>query len=155
MIASAGQFCTFVVDGQLFGVSVERVQEVLRFQAMTHVPLAPADVRGLINLRGDIVTAIDMRRRLGRPTRASDAQFMNVVLNVEGSAVSLLVDEIGDVIEPSEDSLEAPPETIDPALRRLLRSVYKLEGRLLLVLDAERTVDLTAEDGRVPLSADA
>jgi purine-binding chemotaxis protein CheW len=153
--ASAGQFCTFVVDGQLFGVSVSRVQEVLRFQAMTHVPLAPADVRGLINLRGDIVTAIDMRRRLGRPALAADLEPMNVVVNVDGSAVSLLVDEIGDVIEPSDESLEEPPDTIEPALRRLLRSVYKLEDRLLLVLDAERTVDLSVEDGRAPLAAEA
>jgi purine-binding chemotaxis protein CheW len=155
MSGSAGQFCTFVVDGQLFGVSVERVQEVLRFQSMTRVPLAPADVRGLINLRGDIVTAIDMRRRLGRPSLASDVEPMNVVVKVEGSAVSLLVDEIGDVIEPSDESREELPETIDPALRRLLRSVYKLEDRLLLVLDAERTVDLSVEDGRAPVAADA
>jgi purine-binding chemotaxis protein CheW len=155
MSASAGQFCTFLVDGQLFGVSVERVQEVLRFQAMTRVPLAPAEVRGLINLRGDIVTAIDMRRRLGRPALAVGVEPMNVVVNVEGSAVSLLVDEIGDVIEPSDESVEDPPETIDPALRRLLRSVYKLEDRLLLVLDADRTVDLSVGDGRAPIAAEA
>lgn len=141
--ASAGmQFSTFFVADLFFGVDVLRVQEVLRFQHMTRVPQAPEVIEGLINLRGQIVTAIDMRRRLGIPARTSEQAPMNMVVRTEDGAVSLLVDEIGDVVDVDVNSYERPPENLDPAAHEFIRCVYKLKDRLLLVLDAERAVDL-------------
>lgn len=147
-LAHAGsQFSTFLVADLFFGVDVLRVQEVLRFQQMTRVPQAPEVIEGLINLRGQIVTAIDMRRRLRLPPRANDQMPMNMVVRTEEGAVSLLVDEIGDVLDVDSATYERPPENLDPAARELIRGVYKLMGRLLLVLDTEKTVELAA--GRV------
>ncbi len=139
---SSGQFSTFQVADLFFGVDVLSVQEVLRFQHMTRVPQAPGVIEGLINLRGQIVTAIDMRRRLGLPPRADGQTPMNMVVRSEEGAVSLLVDEIGDVLDVEAATYEAPPENLDPAARNLIRGVYKLKDRLLLVLDTEHTVDL-------------
>ena len=136
------QFCTFLLDGHVFGTPVPKVQEVIQHQEMTKVPLAPAVVSGLINLRGQIVTAIDLRRRLGLPERGAEQLPMNVVVRTSDGAVSLLVDEIGDVIEVEEDTLEAPPETLQGFAREVVRGVYKLSGRLLLALDIDRVVDL-------------
>jgi purine-binding chemotaxis protein CheW len=109
---------------------------------MTRVPQAPEVIEGLINLRGQIVTAIDMRRRLLLPPRASDQTPINVVVRTEDGAVSLLVDEIGDVLDVDDATYERPPENLDPAAVELIRGVYKLQDRLLLVLDTDRTVDL-------------
>jgi purine-binding chemotaxis protein CheW len=141
--AQAGaQFSTFFVADLFFGVDVLRVQEVLRFQPMTRVPQAPKVIEGLINLRGQIVTAIDMRRRLGLPARADGQTPMNMVVRTDEGAVSLLVDEIGDVLDVDESTYERPPENLDRAARELIDGVYKLKDRLMLVLDTERTVDL-------------
>ena len=136
------QFSTFFVADLFFGVDVLRVQEVLRFQQMTRVPQAPEVIEGLINLRGQIVTAIDMRRRLRLPPRAGDQTPMNMVVRTGEGAVSLLVDEIGDVLDVDESTYERPPENLDAAARELIQGVYKLKDRLLLILDAERTVEL-------------
>ena len=104
------QYCTFVLDGHLFGVPVSSVQEVLRAQALTSVPLAPLEVAGLLNLRGQIVTSLELRARLGLRPRPADAPSVNVVVKTaDGNAVSLVVDEIGDVIEPPREAFEAPP----------------------------------------------
>lgn len=138
-------FCTFWVDGLYFGVEVERVQEVLRYQEMTRVPLAPPVVRGLINLRGQIVTAIDMRRRLNLRERSDGKPPMNVILRSEDGAMSLLVDEIGEVLSTSGDACEPPPETLRGLGRQLIKSVYKLNDRLLLVLDAEKAIDISTQ----------
>jgi purine-binding chemotaxis protein CheW len=142
---SGHQFATFFVDGMFFGVEVLKVQEVLRYQEMTCVPLAPQVVQGLINLRGQIVTAIDMRRRLKLAPRDGDAQPMNMVVRSEEGAVSLLVDEIGDVIEVSGSSYEQPPVNMPAAQRVLVDGVYKLEDRLLLVLNTDRTLKIQSE----------
>jgi len=136
------QFCTFFVNGLFFGIEVLKVQEVIRYQEMTRVPLAPATIQGLINLRGQIVTAIDLRRRLELPPREADQLPMNVVVRSEDGAVSLLVDEIGDVVEIQDDIYEQPPETLKGVARELVQGVYKLKERLLLILDTERTVTL-------------
>src|SRR5215475_11272759 len=101
-MVDAHQYCTFYVDGHYFGLDVLHVQEIIRFQEMTRVPLAPAVVRGLINLRGQIVTAIDLRRRLEFPDRPAGQLPVNVVVTTDDGAVSLLVDEIGDVLEVPE-----------------------------------------------------
>lgn len=137
-VAETRQLCTFIIDGMLFGVDVMNVQEVIRYQEMTVVPLASANVRGLINLRGQIVTAIEMRARLGLEPRKDDALPMNVVTTTADGVVSLLVDEIGDVLEVEERTFERPPETISAAFRELVPGVFKLDGKLLLLLDAEK-----------------
>jgi purine-binding chemotaxis protein CheW len=146
-MASAEQFCTFFLDGHFFGTPVPQVQEVIQYQVMTRVPLAPSVVSGMINLRGQIVPAIDLRRRLGLPERPPDKLPMNVVVRTAEGAVSLLVDEIGDVIEVEVDALESPPETLQGFAREVVRGVYKLPGALLLVLDTDLAVD-GAEPGR-------
>jgi purine-binding chemotaxis protein CheW len=138
------QYCTFFVDGHYFGLDVRKVQEIIRYQEMTRVPLAPAVVRGLINLRGQIVTAIDLRRRLELHDRGGDEFPVNVVVHTDDGAVSLLVDEIGDVLEVPEKAFERPPETLQGPARELIRGAYKLEHRLLLILEIEQTVNLTA-----------
>jgi purine-binding chemotaxis protein CheW len=142
MAQTSGQFSTFFVADLFFGVDVLHVQEVLRSQQMTSVPQAPGVIEGLINLRGQIVTAIDMRRRLGLPQRAGDQAPMNIVVRTVDGAVSLLVDEIGDVLDMDSATYERPPQNLDPAAKELIRGVYKLKDRLLLVLDEEKTVDL-------------
>ena len=135
------QLCTFYLDGLLFGVGVEHVQEVIPYQEMTEVPLAPRVIRGLINLRGQIVTAIDLRRRLELPDAAN--QFpMNVVIRTEDGLVSLLVDAIGDVVEMDTAACEDPPPTLTGAARELIRGAYKMHDRLLLALDLDKTTTL-------------
>src|SRR5215468_4965940 len=111
-MVEAQQYCTFFVGGHYFGLDVLKVQEVIRYQEMTRVPLAPPEVRGLINLRGQIVTAIDLRRRLELSERPADQLPVNVVVQTDDGAVSLLVDEIGDVLEVREKLFERPPDTL-------------------------------------------
>ena len=115
-----------------------QVQEVIRFQPMTPVPLAPPAVKGMINLRGQIVLAIDLRRRLSLEERPEGDLPVNVVVRTPDGAVSLLVDEIGDVIEVEHSTFEAPPETLHASVRATILGVYKLEGRLLHVLDKDK-----------------
>lgn len=141
-MSTANQYCTFYVDGLFFGVEVLRVQEVIRFQEMTPVPLASNVVSGLINLRGQIVTAIDLRRRLALADRDPAELPMNVVIRTDDGAVSLLVDQIGDVLEVDADNYERPPETLSGVARQLVLGVYKLKDNLLLILDTDQTVDL-------------
>ncbi|MGD0815339.1 MAG: chemotaxis protein CheW [Verrucomicrobiota bacterium] len=148
-MTSTKQFCTFFVNGLFFGVEVLKVQEVIRYQEMTRVPLAPSTIEGLINLRGQIVTAIDLRRRLELALRQPGQLPMNVVVRSEDGAVSLLVDEIGDVVEIQDDIYERPPETLKGVARELVQGVYKLKERLLLILDTEKTVNLTGTGNRV------
>ena len=144
-MSKLNQFCTFYLDRSLFGVEVHKVQEVLRDQDMTHVPLAPDVVRGLINLRGQIVTAIDLRARLQRGQRKGEGRSMNVVLRTEEGAVSLLVDEIGDVVEVDAAALERPPENLGGIGRELIQHVVKVENELLLLLDTDKVLGVPAE----------
>ncbi len=136
------QYCTFTLDGLLFGVDVSTVQEVIRFQDMTEVPLAHRVVRGLINLRGQIVTALDLRRRFDLPERQPNERPMNIVVRTEDGAVSFLVDDIGDVVEVDGSVFERPPETLRGESRSLILGAHKLEQRLLLVLDTARAAQL-------------
>ncbi len=142
-MARNSQFCTFYLDGLLFGVELKGVQEVLRFLEMTQVPLAPRVVSGLINLRGQIVTAVDLRRRLELEPGPPELRPMNVVVRSEDGAVSLLVDEIGDVVEVEEVTFEPPPETLRSTVRALILGVHKLDDRLMHVLDIERACVMT------------
>jgi purine-binding chemotaxis protein CheW len=123
---ATGQMCTFWVDGLYFGLQVEHVQEVLRYQQLTVVPCAPDAVHGLINLRGQIVTALDLRSR--------------------GEVVSLLVDDIGDVIDTTEVSLQPTPANLPPTVQDVVGGVLPLPGSILLVVDAERAVDVSTPD---------
>jgi purine-binding chemotaxis protein CheW len=141
-MATRQQFCTFFLDGLRFGVDVQKVQEVVPYQPMTRVPLAPPTVRGLLNLRGQIVTGIDLRRRLELPERPEGSLPINVVLRGEDSPVSFLVDEIGEVIELSADDCEPPPDTLRGRARELIQGVYPLADELLLILDTGKTLDL-------------
>lgn len=136
------KFCTFWLDGLFCGIDVAEVQEVIRAQEMTPVPSSADVVRGLINLRGQIVTAIDLRRRMGLEPLAEDQASMNVVIRTSESVVSFLVDRIGDVIEIDPSDREAPPQTISARAREVVRGVCKLEGRLLLILDTEALLNL-------------
>jgi purine-binding chemotaxis protein CheW len=141
--AGSRQLCTFFVDGLQFGIDVRRVQEVIRDQPMTPVPLAPPMVQGLINLRGQIVTAIELRHRLGLAPRPTGELPINVVVRHDDGVVSLLVDEIGDVVEVDENSYEPPPETLSAESKSLITGVYKLEQQLLLLLNTELAVRLS------------
>ena len=149
MSARTCQFCTFFLEGHYFGVPVQQVQEVLRYQEMTEVPLVSRVVRGLINLRGQIITAVDLRRQLGMKDRPETQKPMNVIMRTDDGAFSLLVDEIGDVIEVEESSFEPPPDTLQGMARGMLRGVHKLPNRLLLILDPERTAKLSGGDAAV------
>jgi purine-binding chemotaxis protein CheW len=137
---ATSQLATFWLDGDLYGVEVEHVQEVLRSQSITRVPLAPPAVAGLINLRGQVVTAIELRERLGRPARPAGTEAVVIVVRLHGEAVSLLVDSIADVVDVDLRDFEAPPDTLDGAARDLIRGAYKLSGQLLLALDVNRAV---------------
>lgn len=144
-MAESKQFCTFYLGDLFFGVEVENVQEVFRYQDMTNVPLAPSAVRGLINLRGQIITAIDLRSRLEMEDWPDGKLPMNVVVRTEEGVVSLLVDEIADVLEVPEENFERPPDTINDITRELVLGVYKLKDKLLLILDTKKTVHVGQE----------
>ncbi len=133
-------YCTFRLGALLVGIDVRRVQEVLKQDRMTSVPLAPAEVKGLINLRGEIVTAIDLRPQLGLPT--DEELNANVVIRAEPDTFSLLVNEVGDVVSPASDDWEPVPAGVPRRVRQVVSGTFKLEGRLLLVLDLERVLAL-------------
>jgi len=136
------QFCTFYLAGHYFGVDVLRVQEVIRHREMTRVPLASPVVRGLINLRGQIITAIDLRRRLEMEDRPDDQLPLNIVIHADDGEVSLLVDEIGDVVSVPEELFEPSPEMLQGTVRELVRGAYKLPDKLLVVLDPDQLISI-------------
>ena len=140
MMAIEKQLCTFYLDKFCFGINVLEVQEVFRYQELTKVSLAPEDISGLINLRGQIITAFNLRLRLGMEPQPEDGIPMNVVVRSQDEVVSLLVDQIGDVLEVSEDFYEQAPENIQGAMKELIAGVYKLQDRLLLILDTKKVV---------------
>jgi purine-binding chemotaxis protein CheW len=146
-------YATVRVGEMTCGVDALVVQEVLRHQHMTRVPLAPAEVCGLINLRGQVVTAIDLRQRLGLTPRGEHQESMNLVVRTEEGAVSLLVDAIGDVISVDEDLLEPPPGTLEPEAAALVTGVYKLDTGLLLTLDVELACRVVPKDGATIVAA--
>jgi len=139
----SGRLATFWAGGLLLGVDVTMVQEVLSAQAITPVPLAPVGVLGLLNLRGQLVTAVDARQRLGLPERPPDSGVVNFIIRTDDEAVSLVADRAGEVIEVDQGAYEEVPELVDESIRTLVTGAYKLDRALLLVLDAERTVSVT------------
>jgi len=140
-VAHTQQFCTFFLRDQLFGIPVEQVQEVIQHQETTRVPLMPEVVRGLINLRGQIVMAVDLRRRLRIEERPADMLPVNVVVRTQEGPVSLLADSIGDVVEVEHETFEDPPQTLESHMRTLVTGVHKLDGRLMHVLNTDRACD--------------
>jgi purine-binding chemotaxis protein CheW len=140
-MAQTQQFCTFYLDKLMFGVELEKVQEVIRYLEITEIPLAPRVVSGLMNLRGQIVTGLDLRRRLDLRDRPEETHPMNVVIRSADGAVSLLVDEIGDVVEVTEESFERPPETLHGKVREVILGVHKLERHLMHVLNTEKACE--------------
>jgi purine-binding chemotaxis protein CheW len=143
-VAHTQQFCTFRVRDLFFGIPVEQVQEVVQYQEMTRVPLVPKVVRGLINLRGQIVMAVDLRRRLQMEERSEGMLPVNVVVRAQEGPVSLLVDSIGDVVEVDEKTFEDPPQTLEGSMRTLIVGVHKLEQGLMHVLNTERACESLA-----------
>ncbi|MEZ6063444.1 MAG: chemotaxis protein CheW [Planctomycetaceae bacterium] len=138
-------YCTFHLADLYLGIEVSKVHEVLRYQRMTRVPLVPPVVRGLMNLRGQIVTALDLRQRFGLPAADTEQQPLNVVVRSREGAVSLLVDRISDVIETVPQDFERAPETLRGVLRDFIRGAYKLKGQLLLILDTDRVIDASPQ----------
>jgi purine-binding chemotaxis protein CheW len=135
------QYATFEVAGQLFGVEVAEVQEVLSFSEYTSVPLAPPAVGGLFNLRGQVIAAVDLRVQLGLARQALEGPVMNVILRGEDEPVSLLVDRIGEVVDLDEAAFEPPPDTLTGPARKLVVGTFKMDGRLMLALDVNSAVD--------------
>ncbi len=139
------QYSTFRVADMFMGIDLAQVQELLRFQEMTSVPLAPRAIEGLINLRGQIVTALDMRRILGLPAVESEDKLpMNIVIQSEGGLVSLLVDEICDVLDVPLEASTPLPENMPALQRALIEGVYQLDSGLLLILNTNRALETAA-----------
>ena len=134
------QLCTFMLDGLCLGIEVRQVQEVMTHHEMTRVPRAAAVIRGLINLRGQIVPALDLRRRLKLNEAPAGWLPMSVVVQGSDGPVSLLVDEIGDVLEVSDEAYEPPPENLREGMRELIDGIFKLADGLLMVLSADAAI---------------
>lgn len=131
------QFSTFYIADRLYGIEVTKVQEIVKPMEMTEVPLAPQHISGLINLRGQVATAIGIRQLFGR-SEGSDADLMNVVCNMDSHLISLQVDKIGDVVEVDEESFEPTPQTVPEHTRRFLDGVYKTGDKLLSIIDIDK-----------------
>jgi purine-binding chemotaxis protein CheW len=134
-------YVTFMVSEQLFGVPIHAVQDVLGPQRINSIPLAPSEVAGSLNLRGRIVTAIELRKRLGLPPRAADQQGMSVVVDHNGELYSLLMDQAGEVMSLPGADFEPYPSTLDPLWQEVTSGIYQLDGRLLVILEIERLLD--------------
>jgi purine-binding chemotaxis protein CheW len=137
----------------MFGVELQKVQEVMRHLELTEIPLAPDVVSGLMNLRGQIITAIDLRHRLELPARPEGILPMNVVIRSADGAVSFLVDEIGDVVEVDDESFETPPETLQGKVREVILGVHKLEKHLMHVLDTDKACEIAERNEPALLEA--
>jgi len=136
-------YVTLMVADQLFGVPIHSVQDVLGPQRINRIPLAPVEVAGSLNLRGRIVTAIDLRRRMGLPERAGGQSGMSVVVDHNGELYSLIMDSAGEVMSLPASAFEPNPATLDPLWQDVTSGIYQLDGRLLVILEIERLLDLT------------
>jgi len=136
-------FVTVLTAGQLFGVKLERVRDVFVPQALSTVPLAPPEVAGVLNLRGRIVTALDLRRRLGLPPREDGKPTVAVGIEDRGELYGLIADKVGDVMWLPASQYEAAPANLDPRWAQVCAGVYRLDGRLLVVLDVDKILDFS------------
>lgn len=138
------QICTFFLNGTRFGIGVEDVQEIIRQQPLTRVPLAAPDVCGLMNLRGQVIPVVDLPCRLGlryASCEIAEGTVYNIIVNTANDVASFVVDDIGDILECSTDTLEPPPATLDVHIRSSLAGAYKLEGDFLLLLNTQKILD--------------
>ena len=142
-------YVTAVIGGQLFGLPISRVQDVFMPDRLTRVPLAPKQIAGVLNLRGRIVTAIDMRCRLGLPQRDDGRRSMAVGIESRGESYGLLIDAVGEVLKLADADREANPVNLDVRLARVSAGVHRLDGQLLVILDVDRVLDMGSE----PLAA--
>jgi purine-binding chemotaxis protein CheW len=138
------EFVSVTIADQLFGIPVLQVQDVLGAQRITRIPLAPPEVAGSLNLRGRIVTAIDIRTRLRLPPRSERQQGMSIVVDHEGELYSLLVDAVGEVLSLETGDAERNPATLDSIWREVSAGIYRLDGKLLVVLDVARVLDFSS-----------
>src|SRR5208282_6255983 len=137
----AGQFCTFYLDHLLFGVESQKIQEVVTYRGLRPVPLASPVVSGLMNLRGQVVVALDLRRQLELEERPADMAPVCLVVRSAGGTVCLLADEVGNVVEVEEQTFEPSPETLSARLRSVILGVHKLEEQLMHVLDTDQACE--------------
>ncbi|MGB2636472.1 MAG: chemotaxis protein CheW [Candidatus Acidiferrum sp.] len=148
-MAANQKYATFHLNGICFGVPIEKVQEVLEFQEITPVPLSPPVLPGIINLRGQILTTIDLKTRLELAANESQEPPMMIVVRTSEGPMNLIVDKIGSVVDVDPAQFEKPTETLNPRVRSVTSHVCKLDGPLLLVLDTEKIIDLAEQP--VPL----
>jgi purine-binding chemotaxis protein CheW len=141
---SSSEFVSITVAGQLFGIPVLQVQDVLGPQRITRIPLAPAEVAGSLNLRGRIVTAIDLRTRLRLPPLPEGQSGMSIVVDHGGELYSVMVDGVGEVLNLGEETAERNPATLDPIWRDVSGGIHRLDKTLLIVLDVARVLDFSA-----------
>lgn len=140
--ALTSEFVTVTIAGQLFGIPVLQVQDVLGPQRITRIPLAPAEVAGSLNLRGRIVTAIDVRTRLGLPPRSAGDEGMSVVVDLGGELYSLIIDQVGEVLSLPNSDYERNPPTLDPRWRDYADGIYRLKDKLMVLLNVSRLLDI-------------
>jgi purine-binding chemotaxis protein CheW len=138
------QFCSFYLDHLLFGIESQKIQEVVAYRELRPVPLAPASVSGLMNLRGQVVVALELRRQLELAERPAAVVPVCLIVRAEMGTVCLLADEVGNVIEVEEETFEPAPGTLSPRLRSVILGVHKLEGQLMHVLDTDRACAIHA-----------
>lgn len=139
------EYVTLLIAGQLFGLPINRVQDVFMPDRLTRVPLAPSEVAGVLNLRGRIVTAIDMRRRLGLSARDRNGKVMAVGIEFKGESYGLMIDSVGEVMKLQAGAREANPVNLDPRWARVSAGVYRLDGQLLVILDVDHLLAMTGE----------
>jgi purine-binding chemotaxis protein CheW len=138
------EYVTGKIGGQLFGLPISRVQDVFMPERLTRMPLAPVEIAGFLNLRGRIVTVIDMRHRLDLEAQDDGRPPMAIGIECKGESYGLLIDEIGEVLKLSEASYEANPVNLAPRLARVTHGIHRLEGQLMVVLDVDRVLDIGA-----------
>ncbi|HEX9070386.1 MAG TPA: chemotaxis protein CheW [Pseudolabrys sp.] len=136
------EYVTAIIGGQLFGLPILRVQDVFAPERLTKVPLAPAEIAGVLNLRGRIVTLIEMRHRLGLEQRKNDSPAMAVGVESRGESYGLLIDSVGEVLKLDDVACEPNPSNLDPGLASVSTGIYRLDGQLMMVLDVDRVLDI-------------
>jgi purine-binding chemotaxis protein CheW len=139
------EYVTAMIGGQLFGLPISRVQDVFMPDRLTRVPLSTSEIAGVLNLRGRIVTVIDMRSRLGLPKANDGKPPMAVGVDLRGESYGLLIDQIGEVLRLAEDSREENPVNLDPRMAKLAGGVHRLDGHLMVVLDVDRVLELASD----------
>jgi purine-binding chemotaxis protein CheW len=139
------EYVTAMIGGQLFGLPIARVQDVFMPERLTRVPLATSDVAGVLNLRGRIVTAIDMRARLGLPRHEDGRPPMAVGVDLRGESYGLLIDAIGEVLKLPDDGREVNPVNLDPRMAKMAGGVHRLDGQLMVVLDVDRVLEIAPD----------